>query len=90
MAAGGQQADADRVLERHGLGYPGNPQPSGAWCSDTRLSFLFPRERGTTAWAEAAAALGVADVDWRAGQIIARGQGSCAGRVPLRTGAGQA
>jgi integrase/recombinase XerD len=37
-----------------------------------------------------AAALGLADVDWRAGEIIVRGKGSCVERVPLPVDAGEA
>jgi len=37
-----------------------------------------------------AAALGLEDVDWRAGEIIVRGKGSCTERVPLPVDAGEA
>jgi site-specific recombinase XerD len=37
-----------------------------------------------------AAALGLADVDWRAGEIIVRGKGSCVERIPLPVDAGEA
>jgi integrase/recombinase XerD len=37
-----------------------------------------------------AAALGLADVDWRAGEIVVRGKGACVERIPLPVEVGEA
>jgi site-specific recombinase XerD len=75
----------DRVQVQEVLAGPDTSTPAGL--RDQAVLTLLARLglRGAEA-----AAPGLADVDWRAGEIIVRGKGSCTERVPLPADAGEA